>query len=597
MSIALTDINPAGNPLVEDDTGPALAPRVSWGSGKAGGAWTGLGSGPGQSASRKTTATTVGTTATSFAGPSFTSVGATNGYYMIPPDNASAAGPNNVVVATNGEIEVLSKTGTVQLNQSLVSFFKPLNPLSNFSDPNQTQAFDPKVVYDATSGRFVVVALEQSDAGGTSNDANTSRILIAVSNGGDPSNPANWSYTSVNSELTINGKASWADFPGVATDGSAIYVTANMFDHATGNYQGSRLWVVNESTLAKSAAYDPSVLSGAASSSGGDFFTLQPAQIYGAPAGSGTYLVAYDGARSSTASGKALNIIHVTNPFAVGGPTFSYQQVNVGNIDSAGQYASFLAPQRGTSTAIDAGDNRALSAVWRNGSLYVTADVIPPSGPDAGHVTAHWFQVSTTGSKLALSQQGNVSGAAIGSGVRTYYPSIAVDANGDVVVNVSASGPGLYASAYYAVHLAGDAAGTTHTPVAFASGVAPYVRTFGGGDNRWGDFSSVTVDPANPSGFWLFNEYATTQGTVIQGESGRWATKVADVTIGGSTAAPLVASATTGGSTSFNGASVAQFVQSMAAFDTGGPVAWNAGPRGDAPGLGGLLAGGTRHHG
>jgi hypothetical protein len=592
MSISQTDLDPAANPLVESDRGPETAPvsrRLARFRQLAGGG------SEARAGAVATGATTISTGA-SFAGPSFASVGATTGYYSIPPDNASAAGPNNIVVAVNGQIEVLSKTGAVQLNQSLVNFFKPLGPLANYADPNQTQAFDPKVAYDTTSGRFVVVALEQSDAGGAYNDANTSRILVAVSNGGDPSNPANWSYTAINSELTIGGAPSWADFPGLATDGAAIYITANMFDHATGNYQGSRMWVVNESTRAVSAALDPSVASGATTAGSGELFTLMPAQMYGAPAGAGTYLVSYDGARSRTASGEALDVIKVTNPFAAGGPSFSYQQVNVGNIDAAGQFAGFVAPQRGTSTAIDAGDDRALSPVWRNGSLYVAADVLAPSGADAGHVTAHWFQIGTTGSKLALTQQGNISGAAIGAGVRTYYPSLAVDASGDVVVNVSASGPNLYPGAYYAVHLASDAAGTTRKPVPFAAGVAPYVRTFGGGDNRWGDFSTVTPDPSNPSGFWLFNEYATTPGAVISGESGRWATTVANVNIGGSTSAPVVAGAPSGGSRTTS-PSAAQFIQSMAALEGAGTADWSATQRSDIAGLGGFLAGGTRHHG
>lgn len=601
MSLAQSDLNPEANPLAEDDTGPDKA-ALGWQRGgfRRGQIGGGFGGSDARSGAVTTTAATI-STGSKFAGPSFDSVGATNGFYMIPPDNASAAGPSNIVVAVNGQIEVMSKSGTVQLNQSLVNFFKPLNPLSNFSDANQTQAFDPKVAYDATSGRFVVVALEQSDAGGTYNDVNSSRILVAISNGGDPSNPANWSYTSINSELTIGGKPSWADFPGLATDGAAIYVTANMFDHATGNYQGSRLWVVNESTRAVSAAYNPSVASGATGAGSGELFTLMPAQMYGAAAGAGTYLVSYDGASSKTASGKALNVIKVTNPFGSSGPSFSYQQVNVGNIDSAGQYSGFTAPQRGTTARIDAGDDRALSAIWRNGSLYVAADVLPPSGSDAGHVTAHWFQISTTGSKLALTQQGNVSGAAIGSGVRTYYPSLAVDAAGDIVINVSASGTNLYPGAYYAVHLAGDAAGTTRTAVAFAPGVASYVRSFGSGDNRWGDFSSITPDPSSSNGFWLFNEYATTQGTVMSGESGRWATTVANVTVGGSTAAPLVASATTGGSaggtSGTTGPSVAQFIQSMASLDGGGSTDWGQSQSGSGGGLGALLAGGARHHG
>src|SRR5262249_49338665 len=163
-------------------------------------------------------------------------------------------------------------------------------------------------------------------------------------------------------------------------------------------------------------------------------------------------------------------------------------------------------------------------------------------------------------------------GSAIGSGVRTYYPSIAVDANNDFVVNFSASGPGLYASAYYAVHASTDTTGTLETPGSFAQGQAPYVRSFGSGDNRSAHFPPITPDPCPRSGFWLCNEYAMTQGTSIHSETGRWATQVAEVTVTGGTASPLVASAGTSGTATTSGTgspseqAFAHLVQSMAAF-------------------------------
>jgi hypothetical protein len=58
------------------------------------------------------------------------------------------------------------------------------------------------------------------------------------------------------------------------------------------------------------------------------------------------------------------------------------------------------------------------------------------------------------------------------------------------------------------------------------AGVASYYRTFGGGDNRWGDYSSISLDPSNPGHFWAFNEYAQQHGITIQGENGLWGTEL-----------------------------------------------------------------------
>jgi hypothetical protein len=299
--------------------------------------------------------------------------------------------------------------------------------------------------------------------------------------------------------------------------------------------------------------------------------------------------VSYNGANSSS-GGKALNIIRVDNP--TGTPTFTYQQLNVGAIDASSPYNSFTAPQPGTSTPLAASDNRIQDVVWRNGFLYATTTIIPTSGADAGNTTAHWFKIDTSNlGSLALADQGNVSGASIGSGVRTFDPSIAVDANNDFAISFSASGPSLYAGAYYTVHPAGSPAGTLDTAAALATGQATYVRTYGGPD-RWGDYSSISVNPVDNSTFFVFNEYAQTQGTTFAGESGRWGTEVGAFNLTGSPipTSPIVAGSqggtisgstttpTTSASTGPSGASLTLdsrfhlLVNAMASFENGSAI-------------------------
>jgi hypothetical protein len=60
-----------------------------------------------------------------------------------------------------------------------------------------------------------------------------------------------------------------------------------------------------------------------------------------------------------------------------------------------------------------------------------------------------------------------------------------------------------------------------------AAGQDYYVRTFGGGRNRWGDYSGISLDPADETTFWVFNEYAILRGTPTSPplEDGRWGTE------------------------------------------------------------------------
>jgi hypothetical protein len=456
---------------------------------------------------------------------------ATNaGFYFIPPDPNGAVGPTNIINIVNCNIQWWTKSGTLQntqrlgMNQTTAagSFFASLNPVNSL--------YDPKVIYDTYANRFVVVVLEQQDIS-AGDPANTSRILLAVSNTSDPN--AGWTFQAINSLVGFprrhGSTNTWADYPGLGLDANAVYVTANMFTFGNfGSFQGSRLWIISKTGGAGGGLYgggtstvnlyDPSTLA----SVGQQAFTLQPTVMIGAgPGSTGTFLVS---SGFTSGSNEQIAVIRITNPLS--SPTFTNTFVNVGNISSSSNPPG--APQPGTSTTLDAGDERIYNAVWRNNNLYFGNIIVPGSGPDAGVTTAHWYRVTATASTIALADQGNVSGSGISAGAATYYPAIAVDANGDMAIGFAASGPSLYAGAYYTGRLATDAAGTLEPASVLAAGQDYYVREFGGSRDRWGDYSGMAIDPANNFTFWVYNEYSLTRGTILSSyptEDGRWGTR------------------------------------------------------------------------
>ena len=438
-------------------------------------------------------------------GVSFDENGTNNfGTVFVPPDPMGAAGPSQVVSVVNSSIEFHSKDGTQLDSKSLSNFFFSLAPVGH--------PFDPKVIYDTYNQRFIVIAVEQTDTafGGA---ANTSRILIAVS---DDSNPSGvWRYHAINSRLIINGGQRWADFPMVGVDANAVYITANMFTFGTTNsFSGSRSWIVNKTPFynvpgpnaATFTLHDPSA---ALASLPGQAASLVPAVMYGTntPANMGTYLLA-----SNFASGQneAVAVMRITNPLA--GPTFTNGFLLPGDIDN--QSVTFPnAPQSGGATPIDAGVQQILSAVRRNNKLYAVTTVNPPTGADAGQATAHWFVFNADGVLApTLADQGNIGGEDLGAGTHTFYPSIAADDGGNFAIGFSASNAGIFPGAYYTMHAAGDPAGTVQSSGTLALGLASYVRTFGGADNRWGDYTGTSVDPDDGS-FWFFNQYADMPGS------------------------------------------------------------------------------------
>ncbi len=434
--------------------------------------------------------------------------GATTGYYHIPPDPSGACGTNHVVNAVNTSIEWYTKSGTLLSRKSLKNFFTSLSP--------QTNTFDPKVIYDQYEDRFVVITLEKVSSPARS------RIFVAVSATSDPT--GSWYYLDIDALETINGDESWADYPGLAVDEEAIYITVNMFSFS-GNYKGMRLWIIDKGTSGGFYAggsaiynrYDPYAATGMSSYA----VTTQPAHVFDAPSGDfGTYLVAYSGYHGGTT--EYLLVFLVNNP--ISSPSFTAQWISCGDFDD-NSVAIPEAPQNGTSTTIATNDRRTLNAVWRNNYLYTVATCVPPSGDDAGEATAHWFQINTTDpSSLTLYDHGNVGGEDIAPDCYTFFPSIAVDQHGNIGIGFSASAASIYPGAYYTGRRPSDTPGTVQPSEVMHAGEDYYIRTFGGSRNRWGDYTSISLDPTDDETFWVYNEYAMTRGSSTSGEDGRWAT-------------------------------------------------------------------------
>jgi hypothetical protein len=431
-------------------------------------------------------------------------------HYHIPPDPIGAAGLNHVVNVVNTSIEWYTKTGSNQNSQSLSEFFSSLAPLTD-------NTFDPKVIYDQYADRFVAVALEMTDT--------TSRIMLAVSDDSDPN--GTWHYHAINSKLIADGDTAWADYPGFAVDEEAIYVTANMFTFDSLLYRDTFLWIVNKE-LGSGGFYD----GGPASVANYDPYdivdeldfaqTTQPAHMFGtAPSGVGTFLVSYQGLTDGT--NEYVQIIRVNDP--LGAPSFHHQFVSVGNIENASVNPLPDAPQMTSTHTIEVNDRRLLNAVWRNNSLWAVTQILPASGPDMNQTTAHWWKLNTSNlNDITVADQGNVGGEDIATGTFTFFPSVAVNMNGDMAIGFSASAPTIFSGGYYTGRLAGDQAGMVHQSSTLRAGVDYYYRAFGGSRNRWGDYSGMSVDPSDDLTFWVFNEYAITRGTPSGGEDGRWGT-------------------------------------------------------------------------
>lgn len=355
-------------------------------------------------------------------------------------------------------------------------------------------------------------------------NATKSRILLAVSQTTDPN--GGWYYYAINSKLNIGGTDMWADYPGVAIDNVCIYITADMKGFGGDPSNRTRLWILPKHPFydgtppSAPPVYDPYALAGLSSNS-----RLIPAHIFGStpvdPNG-GTFLAHVQDALAPPDDG--LIVIRVANP--AGSPTFSKTNVKMGNVNSAANELAD-APQLGTTDPIDTAYDMVYNLVWRSGLLYGSLGVVDPA---TSRTRGHWFQVDTstlngTDVTLASTSHGNLP-----SGNYTFFPSVMVDAAGNMAVGYAGSSATIHPGAYYTGRAVSDPAGQLQAEGTLAPGTDYYIRHFGDTRNRWGDFSGIALDPANETTFWVYNEFAMTRGTVINSEDGRYCTQIGSFT-------------------------------------------------------------------
>jgi hypothetical protein len=423
---------------------------------------------------------------TQFSGPSVTST--------YPPNNGLAVGPNNVVMMEGSRIEWTNLAGGSPVLQSVYNFFSPLGAAAASSLNH------PRCVYDSVNQRYIVI-MDNSASGHT-----ISNIDIAVSKDSNPND--GWYLASLNTSLTINGQLTSADSPMLSVDGTNIYITASQYNVNVSGLAGTECWVIGDTAGAGGGIYNggtPTVVA--------NQITPSTQSIFKVVAGNNGKI--YYASDYSTSGSQVVVTLQTydaaTNTF---GPAST---ISLGNIDQGGAYT---AQQLGTSLLLDAGDKRTRNLAYANGFLYGVAEV-KPVGSSVPLV--HWFKIDVSNPNApTLAAQGDISGAAIGTSVATFNPSIAVDAAGDVIINFTASGPNMYPGDYYVYQRGSDPPGSFSAPALYQASTGFFNSGNGASVQPWGNYSSATVDPNNPNSFWISNQYVA---------SGWWQTSVAQVAI------------------------------------------------------------------
>jgi hypothetical protein len=407
----------------------------------------------------------------------------------IPPDPTIAVGPNHVVACVNSRFSIWDKNGNLLKSIDADQWCTPV-----LANPG---AFDPQIIYDHFEGRWFMLW------DNVNNTAQTAFFLIFVSDDNDPLGV----WYGYKLDARTNGNtvtATWGDYPQVGFDDKAIYINARQFYFTGGKlYDKIRILIKSELYAANGGPLTWKDLWGITipgTSTMAD--VVHPSIQYGI---SNEHYFIWAARSGGNFYGFYVLSNVLTNPTLTGRqiPTQFY-----GQTPNANQLG-------GGSLLIETNGSHVKTApVFRNGFLHFTHSIRNTNFPSYASVRYVKLNVAT-----------NTITEIYELGADRYwyfYPTVAVDPEGNVAITCSRSGLDEYIGSFYITRKANDPPGLSEARL-ISPGLGNYVKDFGSGRNRWGDYLGIYSDPADEYNFWLFPEHAAATNT--------WGTTVAQIRV------------------------------------------------------------------
>jgi len=405
---------------------------------------------------------------------------------VIPPDTHGAVGPNHVASMLNSGWAVWHKSTGGMV------FGYPWWPLGRFwllLGPAANGPFDPKVIYDQDSGRWIVVAL--SDQNGPN-----SHILLAVSTSSDPTKP----FLLAAIRADENGR-DWADFPCIGVDPDLITISVNMARVGGTTPLESRIYFIDKQAALSGGPVPVWRMDESDQ-------VWQPCHAFGPTAVN--YLISgdwyYQGPPPDDRFRSRLKILEFS--YDPAGP--SVRDTGFIEVRRYSRIVGEEAPQASCSKGIHTGETRLHNAVLRHGKIWTSHTVADWTDDDPEQdAIIQWYEIdpgrATHSDPFGWPLQ---TGRIGGPGRSHVYPSIAVNRDECVAIGFSYTDPNTHPSAYYTLREVGDPRGSTEQPRLLKAGEDSYYRVDAKGRNRWGDYSATVVDPDDDHTFWTIQEYA-----------------------------------------------------------------------------------------
>jgi hypothetical protein len=412
----------------------------------------------------------------------------------IPPDTNGAVGDTQFVQWVNASFAVFSKsTGSPVYGPAAGNTL-----WSSLGGPcARNNSGDPVAQYDKLANRWVLMQPVFKSP---------YYVCVAVSTSSDATGSYyRYAFPVPNSRFP--------DYPKLGVWSDGYYLTYNQFQ---GNsFQGAAACVLdrNRMLIGNTATMQCATVSAS-------YGALLPADFDGRsasapPAGSPGYFLNYDGNLASLDLWQSHVDWSNSNNSTFTGPT----NIPVAAFSEACGGGACV-PQSGTSQKLDSlGDRLMYRLAYRNFGSHESLLVNHSVDTGNGNTGIRWYELQNTGSGFGLYQQGTY---APDSNYR-WMGSIAQDQAGDIALGYSVSSGSISPTIKYTGRVPGDTLGQMETENDLLGSITHGSQT---SYARWGDYSSMAIDPVDDCTFWFTTEYQPTNGNA-------WSTRIASFSFSG----------------------------------------------------------------
>ena len=428
-----------------------------------------------------------------------------------PPDINGDVGLNHYIEAVNNAYAIYSKTGTL-----LASFTE--NQLWNTGGANPCNGNsrgDPIVLYDPLADRWILTHFAFGFSG--PNPASPFYQCIAASKSSDPVSGGWWLYplrmdpggAGMPPTGALNDYGKFGIWP------DCLYMAANEFQYPVGNFIGTAFASFSRSDLYSGAALTwslgiiadpftmiPSNLSGKSSAAPGtpNYFVSESATVFDFE------VRKFTAGPNCGAGGTLSTATHVSQT------SYTFPAVNI--------------PQPGTTNTLDSLSDRLMQKVQYRKVDAAESLWVVHSVQTSTTVKPQWAQIDVTGGVISTTPvQQQIY--APDTTLHRWMGSLAVDSQGNMALGYSTSNGTApnFPSIAYSGRLASDPLNTLpQSEVQLVAGAASQTNNCGPGPcNRWGDYTAMSIDPADDCTFWYTNEYYS---STANGASGNWQTRI-----------------------------------------------------------------------